>query len=60
MSESEVFTISEVARQFKLSPITIRRLISRGEIAAIKIGGSYRIRADEVRRMVEQKLGGEK
>lgn len=35
---SEWDTISEAAKRFKLSPDTIRRMISRGEIEARRFG----------------------
>lgn len=37
------FTIQEVADSLKITPITIQRKISAGDIEAIKIGKEYRI-----------------
>ena len=39
----EVFTVEEVAEIFKLSNGSVRNLIKKGEIPAIKIGKQYRI-----------------
>jgi excisionase family DNA binding protein len=45
-------TTGEVARLFKTHPATIRRLCVRGEIRGIRLGGEWRIPADEVRRLL--------
>lgn len=42
-SYEEVYTVEEVAGIFKLSRGSIRNLIKKGEIPAIKIGKQYRI-----------------
>jgi excisionase family DNA binding protein len=39
-------TVSEVAETLRVSDMTIYRLISSGEIMAIKVGRSYRIPAE--------------
>ncbi|MDR3360178.1 MAG: helix-turn-helix domain-containing protein [Bifidobacteriaceae bacterium] len=39
-------TVSEVAETLRVSDMTIYRLISSGEIRAIKVGRSYRIPAE--------------
>lgn len=36
-------TVAEVAEQLKLAKMTIYRLISSGELQAVKVGKSYRI-----------------
>jgi excisionase family DNA binding protein len=38
-----VLTISEVAEALRLHPTTIYRLVKRGDLAAFKIGGSWRV-----------------
>ena len=42
-SYEEVYTVEEVAGIFKLSRGSVRNLIKKGEIPAIKIGKQYRI-----------------
>jgi excisionase family DNA binding protein len=42
----------DVAVQLNLSVATIYRLLARGEIKAVKLGGQYRIRPQEVERIV--------
>lgn len=39
----ETFTAEEVSRIFKISPRTVRNLIRRGELPAIRLGQIYRI-----------------
>jgi len=41
-------TVSEVARQLRVSKMTVYRLISSGELPAVRIGKSYRIREEDV------------
>ena len=41
----------EVAEYFSLSKKTIYRRIRKGEIAAIRMNGRYRIHLDEIRRI---------
>ncbi|MFQ6058034.1 MAG: helix-turn-helix domain-containing protein [Anaerolineae bacterium] len=50
----EVFTISDVAKIFKLSVTTIRQLIRDGELPAIRIGRNYRIPKSAVDRYFAQ------
>ena len=39
----ELMTVGEVAKVLRLKPVTIRNMIQRGNIFAIKIGSSYKI-----------------
>ena len=41
-------TVAEVARMFGVSNMTVYRLINAGELAAVRIGKSYRLRDDDV------------
>ena len=45
---SEFVTVGEVARQLRVSNMTVYRLISAGEIAAVRVGKSYRLREADV------------
>ncbi|MDR1118010.1 MAG: helix-turn-helix domain-containing protein [Bifidobacteriaceae bacterium] len=45
-SKQAFLTVSEVASTLRVSDMTIYRLISNGEIRALKVGRSYRIPAD--------------
>jgi excisionase family DNA binding protein len=48
-------TVGEVARQLRVSNMTVYRLVKSGQLAAIRIGRGYRIREDDVRRYLEQR-----
>jgi len=45
---SAFVTVGEVARQLRVSNMTVYRLINAGELRAVRIGRSYRLRADDV------------
>ena len=45
---SAFVTVGEVARQLRVSNMTVYRLINAGELPALRIGKSYRLRADDV------------
>lgn len=47
-AKSSFVTVSEVARQLRVSNMTVYRLINAGELAATRIGRSYRIREDDL------------
>ncbi|MHB8295755.1 MAG: helix-turn-helix domain-containing protein [Acidimicrobiales bacterium] len=47
-------TVSEVARMFRVSNMTVYRLVSSGAIPAVRVGRSYRIRAEDVDRYLEE------
>jgi excisionase family DNA binding protein len=45
-SKPEFLTVAEVAATLRVSDMTIYRLITGGEIRALKVGRSYRIPAE--------------
>ena len=49
-SESRFVTVAEVAGQLRVSNMTVYRLIQSGQLAAVRIGRSYRIRESDVDR----------
>ena len=44
------FTVAEVARQLRVSNMTVYRLIKAGQLPAVRVGRGYRIRDDDVRK----------
>lgn len=40
-------TVEEVAEELRVIPVTVQRYIKRGELPAIKVGGVYRILAQD-------------
>jgi len=43
-------TVAEVAQLMRVSTMTVYRLIKAGELSAIRVGRSYRLRPDDVDR----------
>jgi len=44
MSQDDMLTVEEVAKELRVDQKTVRRWIQRGELVAIDIGREYRIR----------------
>ena len=49
----EYYTVSQLAKIWKLHPITIRRYIREGKLNATKIGGRVRISRDQADNMTK-------
>jgi excisionase family DNA binding protein len=49
------FTVAEVARQLRVSNMTVYRLIKSGQLPAVRVGRGYRIRDDDVRRYLNER-----
>ncbi len=45
---SRFFTVAEVAEILRVSTMTVYRLIKAGDLRAVRVGKSYRIREDDV------------
>jgi len=52
--ERDLVTVSEVAETMRVSNMTVYRLIKSGQLAAIRVGKSYRIREDDVERFLSE------
>ncbi|WP_319642653.1 helix-turn-helix domain-containing protein [Methanovulcanius yangii] len=50
----EIYTVDEIAEILSITPMTVRRYINEGKIKAIKIARSWRIRRDELERIMEE------
>jgi len=48
MSEHDLLTVSEVANYLRITERTVREMIDRGNIPAMKIGKAYRIKRTEL------------
>jgi excisionase family DNA binding protein len=53
-SESRFVTVAEVAEQLRVSNMTVYRLIQSGQMAAVRVGRSYRIRERDVDRYLAE------
>jgi excisionase family DNA binding protein len=47
-TEARLLTVSEVADLLRVSRMTVYRLIKDGEMSALRVGRSYRLREDDV------------
>lgn len=48
-------TVAEVARGLRVSNMTVYRLVTSGQLPAVRVGRSYRIREDDVRRYLQSR-----
>jgi len=47
-SRSQFVTVAEVAASLRVSNMTVYRLVQSGQLPAVRVGRSYRIRAEDV------------
>jgi excisionase family DNA binding protein len=50
---SRFLTVGEVADMLRVSNMTVYRLINAGQLAAARVGKSYRIREDDIDKYLE-------
>ncbi|CAN5727834.1 hypothetical protein BH24ACT26_BH24ACT26_11960 [soil metagenome] len=48
-------TVAEVARQLRVSNMTVYRLVKSGQLAAVRVGRGYRLREEDVRKYLQQR-----
>jgi excisionase family DNA binding protein len=48
-------TVAEVARELRVSNMTVYRLVKSGELRALRVGRGYRLREDDVRKYLQQR-----
>lgn len=47
-ARSRFLTVAEVAETLRVSNMTVYRIIGAGELPAVRVGKSYRLREDDV------------
>ena len=47
-ARSSFLTVAEVAEVMRVSAMTVYRFIKNGDLAAVRVGKSYRIREDDL------------
>jgi excisionase family DNA binding protein len=54
--KNEMLTVQEVAKKLRVSPKTVYRLVERGELIAVRVGGSghLRILPEDFKAFIEQ------
>lgn len=55
-TKSQFLTVAEVARTLRISNMTVYRLISSGQLAAVRVGKSYRLREEDVDRYLAERF----
>jgi excisionase family DNA binding protein len=51
MADFDYYTVAEVAKAFRVSVMTIHRMVNDGKLAAVRVGRSVRIPVAEVKRL---------
>ena len=54
-SGAELLTVAEVSTMLRVSKMTIYRMVHSGEIPHVRVGRSFRIPADAVRRILSNR-----
>jgi excisionase family DNA binding protein len=49
------YTVAEVARQLRVSNMTVYRLIKSGQLSAVRVGRGYRIRSEDIRKYLDER-----
>jgi excisionase family DNA binding protein len=55
-SRSRFVTVGEVAAALRVSTMTVYRLVQSGQLPAVRIGRSYRIREEDVDRYLGEQF----
>lgn len=50
----QVMTVKEIAEYLDVHPMTIYKYVQGGKIPAFKIGASWRIRRDSIKKWIEE------
>jgi excisionase family DNA binding protein len=53
-ARARFLTVAEVADLIRVSTMTVYRLIKAGEMRAVRVGKSYRVREDDLDRYLSQ------
>lgn len=56
MSAPPLLTVAEVADLFRVSSMTVYRLIRTGELPAVRVGRSYRVREDDLQSYLQAQV----
>ena len=49
-----IYTVGEVARALRVSPVTVVRIIHKGKLKAFRVGGQWRILGSEAMRYLDE------
>lgn len=54
-ARARFFTVAEVAQLMRVSTMTVYRLIKAGDLPAVRVGKSYRLREDDIDRYLSRR-----
>ena len=55
-SKAKFYTVAEVAEVLRVSNMTVYRLISSGQLPAVRVGKSYRLREEDVNTYLSERF----
>jgi excisionase family DNA binding protein len=55
-SQNRFMTVGEVAGELRVSTMTVYRLINSGQLAAVRVGRSFRVRPEDLDRYLSDGL----
>ncbi len=55
MATGNLMTVSEVARRLRVSNMTVYRLVNSGQLPGLRVGRSYRIWEEDVRKYLQDR-----
>jgi excisionase family DNA binding protein len=55
MTDNELLTVEEVAKEIKVHPETVRAWIRSGELVAVDIGGKYRVTRSDLNDFLQRR-----
>lgn len=55
MRSTGFLTVAEVARQLRVSNMTVYRLVKGGELPAVKVGRGYRVRETDLLKYLQDR-----
>lgn len=58
MNQDQLLTLDQVAAKLQVSMSTVRRLLDRGELKAVRIGRSLRVRPADLAAYIEANAEG--
>lgn len=53
---NDLLTVAEVAEMLRVSTMTVYRLIRTGELPAVRVGRSYRVKQADLERYLEEQM----
>lgn len=56
MTTPQLLTVAEVADLFRVSSMTVYRLIRNGELPAVRVGRSYRVSEEDLQSYLEAQV----